>query len=138
MAATQQMQDVRREIERRVRQFEDAANGGDAAGLAALYTTDARLLPPNHPSVEGRPAIREFWQGFLTMGTLHGQLRPQQIEAHGDTAHEIGAYTLRIEPPDGPAIEDRGKYIVLWKRAPGGDWEMAADCWNSDLPAAGS
>ena len=138
MAATQQMQDVRREIERRVRQFEDAANGGDAAGMAALYRTDALLLPPNHSKVEGRPAILEFWQGFPTMGTPHGQLTPQQVEAHGDTAHEIGAYTLRIEPPDGPAIEDRGKYIVLWKRAPGGDWEMAADCWNSDLPAAGS
>ena len=137
-AAPQQRQDVRREIERRVRQFEDAANGGDAAAIAALYHADALLMPPNHPRVEGRPAVQEFWQAFVALGTPHGQLTTEQVESSGDTAHEIGAFTLRIEPPNGPAIEDRGKYIVIWKRAPGGEWEMAADCWNSDLPATGA
>ena len=43
---------------------------------------------------------------------------------------------MRIQGSNGPQIDDVGKYIALWKRAPGGTWLMAAECWNMDQKAA--
>ena len=34
--------------------FASAAGSGDAAGVAANYTPDAQLMPPNAPAIEGR------------------------------------------------------------------------------------
>ena len=41
-------------------QFEEAANSGDAAGLTALYTDDAALLPPASPMVQGKDNIQAY------------------------------------------------------------------------------
>jgi ketosteroid isomerase-like protein len=45
--------------------FCEAFNGGDAAGVAAHYTSDARILPPGASRIDGRQGIQEFWQGFI-------------------------------------------------------------------------
>lgn len=48
--------------------FMTAAKKGDAAGLAALYTEDGQVLPPNRDIVTGRLAIQGFWQAVIIMG----------------------------------------------------------------------
>jgi ketosteroid isomerase-like protein len=40
----------------------------DAPGVAAFYTYDAQLLPPNSGFLVGKPAIQAFWQTFMDMG----------------------------------------------------------------------
>lgn len=60
---------------------------------------------------------------------------PTFIEASssGDLAYEIGTYQLSFEK-GGQRVDDRGKYVVVWKRIDGA-WKAAADILNSDLPA---
>src|SRR5262245_4002389 len=41
--------------------YEDAFNQNDAAAVAALYTEDAVLLPPETDPVYGREAIEKGW-----------------------------------------------------------------------------
>ncbi len=127
---------VRTEIEAVNEKFIAALNRGDAAAIAALYTEDAILLPPNSGMLEGKEAAQAFWQGGLDMGIKEGELETASVEAQGDTAYEIGKYKLTIEPPGGPTIKDEGKYLVVWKRQ-GGSWKLHADIWNTSLPAAG-
>ena len=43
--------------------WQAALNAGDAAGVAALYTDDGVLHPPNSAPVNGRDAIEAFWAG---------------------------------------------------------------------------
>jgi ketosteroid isomerase-like protein len=31
-------------------------------------------------------------------------------------------------------VEDRGKYLEIWKRQADGSWKVALDIFNSDLP----
>lgn len=81
--------------------------------------------------VTGKAALESFWQSILDMGISGIELRTGELEDLGDTAIEVGAYTLR--GADGQSL-DQGKYIVIWKRE-GGEWLLHRDIFNSSLPA---
>jgi uncharacterized protein (TIGR02246 family) len=123
--------DVRAAIEAASKQFVAAFAKGDAAQLASMYTADAQAFPPNSDIVRGRDAIRKLWQGVLDAGIKSAPLTTLEVEAHGDTAHEVGTYAMRVE---GGKQVDHGKYIVIWKREQG-QWRLHRDIWNSSAPA---
>jgi len=110
--------------------FMAAFNGGDAAGVAALYTEGAQLLPPNADVTAGREAIQAFWQGAMDMGIQSAQLEIVEVESHGDMAIEVSKYTLCGESGQ---VLDKGKYIVIWKRK-SGHWKLHRDIFNSSMP----
>ncbi len=126
---------VRQEIEQRDREFEAAFNRGDSDAVAALYTEDATLMPPDADIISGRPSIAEFWVGARAMGIRSASLQIHDVQAAGDTAYEIGTATLTIQPPDGAATTATVKYVVVWKRDASG-WRLAVDIWNNMAPAA--
>ena len=128
------MSEVRQAIQSAVEQFTDAFRRGDAGTIAALYAGDAKLMPPNHPKVEGTEAIRSFWQGAMDMGVKDARIETEDVEEHGDAAFETGRYALTVEQGNGERVADAGKYVVIWKRG-GGAWKMAVDIFNSDTPA---
>jgi len=130
------MGSARAEIEAVNKELLAAISSGDAAGVTALYTEDAKLLPPNSEILEGREAIQAFWQGGMDMGIKEAKLETVIVEAQGDAAYEIGKYTLIIKPTGGPVITDKGKYLVVWKRQDG-SWKLHADSFHTSLPAAG-
>lgn len=117
-------------------QLIEALRRGDAAGCAAAYPEDGKILPTNSPMLSGRQAIQEFWQGAINMGVKGATLRTVELEEIGTTAIEIGAYTMDIQPAGGQAMKDTGKYVVIWKRQSDGSWKIAVDIFNTDLPAA--
>jgi uncharacterized protein (TIGR02246 family) len=118
--------DIRSQIEAANREFMAAFGKGDAAGIAALYASDAQVLPPNSDVIRGSEAIREFWQGAIGLGLTGATLETVEVDASGDTAIEVGRYRLTA----GEAQADRGKYIVVWKEQ-GGRWKLYRDIWNT-------
>jgi uncharacterized protein (TIGR02246 family) len=114
--------------------FMAAARQGDAAGLAALYTEDGQLLPPNADVMSGREAIAAFWGAVVEMGIKEAELDTVEVADHGDTAIEVGRFTLY--GADRQQL-DRGKYIVVWKQE-AGQWKLHRDIFNSSLPAPGA
>jgi uncharacterized protein (TIGR02246 family) len=114
-------------------EFMAAFNRGDAAGLAALYTENGQVLPPNSPFVTGKPAIQGFWQAVMDMGIKEAKLETVETEGHGDTATEVSKFTLYGE---GGQVLDKGKYIIIWKREHG-QWKLHRDIFNSSMPAPG-
>lgn len=127
-----QAQDVSAEIQAADEQFAAAFSAGDASAVAALYTEDAMLLPPNGDFVSGKAAIQAFWRSVLDMGVASAKLTVAEAESFGDTAWEVGRYNLYTAAGD-PI--DEGKYIVVWKRTEEG-WRLHRDIWNSSRPAA--
>jgi uncharacterized protein (TIGR02246 family) len=128
------MEDVREEIKNTNLKFAEIFARGDAAGIAALYTPDARLMPPGAPFMRGTDAIEAFWQGAMKMGIKTATLETIEVESSGgDLATEIGQFTLGMDAPGGGRVEQSGKYIVLWKRD-GGVWKLHADIWNGNAP----
>jgi len=113
--------------------FMTAFNSGDTAGVAALYSQDAKVLPPNSDFVTGREAIQGFWQAVQGMGIKKVKMEIVEVEACGDMAYEVSRFTLF--GADGQEL-DKGKYIVIWKQE-AGEWKLHRDIFNSSLPAPG-
>ncbi len=117
------------------RQFEAAFARGDAAGCAAIYTEDAKIMPPDNPTVTGREAAQAVWQGAMDMGVKGVTLQTQDLEELGpDRAIERGVGTLEIQTEGGQTVQALGKFIVVWKRETDGSWKWDWDCWNMDAP----
>lgn len=114
--------------------FGEGFQQGDAAAVAALYTEDATLLPPNLGALRGRQGIETFWSGAMQMGIKKVDLSTVDLMAMGDFVCEIGNYHLTIQPPEQDPLEDNGKYLVIWKQEEG-VWKLHADIWNTSLPA---
>ena len=112
-------------------QFIALLAGGDASGLAALYTDDAELYPPHRTGVSGAEAIVGFWQGIIDRGVTTAELTTDEVDNEGDTAIETGRY--RLSTRDG-AVADEGKYLIVWKRLDD-SWFIHRDIWNTSLPA---
>lgn len=103
----------------------------DAAGLARLYTEQGQVLPPQSDFVSGRPAIEAFWRSLMEMGIKGARLETLETKGGGETAYEVGKYTLVGE---GGQILDSGKYVVIWQQE-GGQWKLHWDIFNSSLSA---
>ncbi|NIT59660.1 MAG: DUF4440 domain-containing protein [Aliifodinibius sp.] len=125
---------VREAIKEANVKFGEKIRNGDAAGVAALYTKDAVLMPPNSEKFYGRKEIEKFWGGAISqMGLKDAILTTQELFGSGDIFTEIGSYILKIQPAGQKPIEDKGKYVVIWKQTADG-LKLHRDIWNSNLP----
>ena len=125
--------DIREAIVAANAQLTAAFSRGDAAGVAAAYTENAQVLPPNSDVIAGQLGIQTFWQGAMHMGIKAVKLETLEVEGAGHMAHEVGRYTLQGE---GDQMIDAGKYVVIWQQE-GGQWKLHRDIWNSSQPAPG-
>ena len=132
LASEKEVPPVRKAIEEGNAAFMAAFAAHDAAAVAALYTEDAQLLPPNADILEGQAAIQAYWQGAMDMGIDSVLFEIQEVDALGNTAVEVSLYTLYL--PDGQVV-DQGKYMVVWKRL-GGRWYLHRDIFDTSQPPA--
>jgi ketosteroid isomerase-like protein len=122
---------IEQEISATNRAFEQAFAKGDAAGLAAVYTSDGQALPPNAKTLSDKQSIQQLWQGFIDLGVKGVRLKTLELEQHGDTAYEVGQGEILGE---GDVVLDVAKFIVIWKKE-NGQWKWHRDIWNSNNPA---
>lgn len=106
---------------------------GNDSAVASLYTPTGVLMPPNAPVVEGRAAIRAFFEQYPPMPDFI--LSNTEIDGRGDLVYVRGTYSFSL-PAQGrtPAMTDRGKFIEIRRRQPDGRWLLQADIFNSDIP----
>lgn len=113
---------------------------GDTQAIANLYTKDAIVLPPNTEMVQGRDSIKSFWESVTKMGIVNIHLTTTNITGSGNIAVETGKYDLEVYPEGKEAINDHGKYLVVWQQQNDNSWKIIRDMWSSDVvptPPAG-
>jgi ketosteroid isomerase-like protein len=57
-----------------------------------------------------------------------------EVARSGDMAYLTGTSEVITKDPSGKPVNDRGKYLSVWKKRSGGTWKTVVDIWNSDLP----
>ena len=93
-----------------------------------MFIEDAYLLPNNGDLIQGRAAIKSFWENNVKM-VKHLKLTTKNVQSlKGDAALEIGTST---NTTNGQQIE--GKYVILWRKA-GSKWKIAVDIFNRTKP----
>jgi len=118
---------VRAAVEEGNRKFGAAAAAKDFGALAALYTDNAKVLPPDGPIVTGKAAIEEFWRTAAAKLDLKAAtLKTLDLEVSGDSACEVGEAELTLG--SGPA---KVKYVVVWRKGGDGTWRLHRDIWNA-------
>lgn len=118
---------IREAMDQANRRFVDAFNAGDYEGAtAAVYTEQARVIPPDAPVVQGHAAIAQFWQAAAAQLALQNvDLSTVDVEVQGDFACELGRATLTL----GSGDQVVARYVVVWKREHG-QWRWHVDIWN--------
>jgi len=126
------MTTARDSIETILKTFSESLNGGDAAGVAAHYTDDAALLPPNAARIDGREGIQSAWQALIDADVRDVVLTTQEVDVFGDVANEVGMISGTAPSKDGGRVQFAGKYVSVWKRGRDGTWHLHRDIWNFD------
>jgi ketosteroid isomerase-like protein len=119
--------DVRKAMQETNERFcREVVGEGKFDAIEQVYTAGARILPPGAPIMEGRKAIKGFWQaGIAALGITGAKLTTLDVEMAGNTVVEIGEAELQLGK-NGTAL---AKYIVHWKQE-NGRWLWDKDIWN--------
>jgi len=104
-----------------------AFNKGDAAGVAALYSEDAYILPNGGETAKGRRAIEAYFKNSVQQ-LGDAKLKTVDLQSLGPgSAREVGTFNFKTKG-DSPQ-EVVGKYVAVWRKM-GGQWKLITDIWN--------
>src|SRR5262245_16788623 len=101
-----------------------ARDAGDLERAMACWSADARIMIEGRPPIEG-PAAREVLrQRFADKRVVPVAMETERIEHSGNLAYELGRITMTLPGPHGQVVENRGKYLDVWKKDRGSDWRI--------------
>jgi ketosteroid isomerase-like protein len=106
----------------------------DLEKTLSYYTDDASMFPPNAPVVTGPEARRKMWTALLAPAELVFSNAATKVEVarSGDIAYETGTFSESFKDHEGQPVKAEGKYVVVWKKQPTGQWKALVDIFNTD------
>ena len=130
LSAAPPVVDLKAQISANEAAWAAAANRGDAAAVAAMYTDSATMLPPGADIQKGRSAIEKTVGSIGRSGVRNFTLTTLDVEQLGpNAAREIGQFTLDAPGPKKKSVKVYGKYATVWKLVDG-KWLLDVDIWN--------
>ena len=122
-------------IEALADQYIASVASGDASALAALFTDDAVLMPPEAPVATGKEGVNSYYQPTFDQFTNRLTVSGDETQLLGDWAFRRGSYTVTRTPKaGGNSTEAGGKWLSICKRQPDGSWKIARHIWNWPAP----
>jgi ketosteroid isomerase-like protein len=106
----------------------------DLEKTLSYYAEDASMFPPNMPIVTGAEARRKMWSTLFAPAELVFSNAATKVEVarSGDLAYETGTFEESFMDAKGGPVKVVGKYVVVWKKQPGGQWKAIIDIFNTD------
>lgn len=114
--------------------WSQASAAKDVDKTVSFYGDGAVVMSPKAPAVHGSENIRKGWaEGFATPGPgLSWRTTAVEVARSGDLAYENGTYDFVTTGKDGKTSDEKGKYLVIWKKQADGAWKVAVDMDNTD------
>jgi uncharacterized protein (TIGR02246 family) len=114
--------------------WSQASAAKDVDKSISFYTEDVVMMPPKAPVANGKEAARQGWTQMLALPgpDLTFQTTSVEVARSGDLAYETGTYDFAITDKKGKVTDEKGKYVVVWKKQGDGSWKAAVDIYNSD------
>jgi uncharacterized protein (TIGR02246 family) len=116
-----------------------AFNAGDAAAVAALFTDDGEMIPPDRAPLAGKNMIQWGMNIAFDLFTAKIGETSLQIELAGDSAYARRAYVIAItSTTSGAETEITANWLEILKRQPDGSWKISIEMVNSNHPLPGA
>jgi len=112
--------------------WSSAAATRDADRVASFYAEDAVAYPPNEPVAVGRAAAKKVWAAYFAEPSFTISWKTTHAEVTGNLGFTAGTYEDSFKGPDGKVVDEKGKYLCVWKKQGDGTWKAIHDMWNAD------
>ena len=115
---------LEKQIELRLREYENHLRNGDSIALGSIYMEDAEIIPS---TVGSENIIKAF--GSMIRDSITG--------SNFKTTHLWGNNQLLVEDGTGTwshangKVVGRGRYLLVWKKDDG-KWKILRDTWFPD------
>jgi ketosteroid isomerase-like protein len=121
---------MRKVIEENNLRFTRAHVTGDQALIDAMFTQDARSLPPESEPVIGRAAISKLTADYIAFGVAEFSEETTDFYGNEELLIDQGNYVM-VYGKD--KTTEKGKYLNVWKQE-GGTWKIYSNVWNTNAP----
>jgi len=125
------VEEVRKDIEKLILKHSEELRRSNAVGIAALFTDDAILLPPNSEMVRGRQGIEKFYREGTQGVEKEEVVTIMELSGSGDTINVVGNLTVKITKKGQVTSTPIGKWVGIVKHTVSG-WRMHTIIWNWD------
>jgi uncharacterized protein (TIGR02246 family) len=117
-------------------EWSKAAESRDVDKLVSFCADDAVVLPAHAAIATTKDSIRNIFQRLLSIPGIALSWKPTKVTVarSGDLAYSSGTYEMSAPDDSGKSVTDHGKYVAVWKKQADGNWKVAVDIWNTDLP----
>jgi uncharacterized protein (TIGR02246 family) len=111
-----------------------AATSKDLDRTVSFYADDALQFPNKVPATKGKENIRKNWAPMLVLPGpgLSWQTSSVEVASSGELAYETGAYNFVTTDMKGKTNDEKGKYVVIWKKQSDSTWKVVVDTDNTD------
>jgi ketosteroid isomerase-like protein len=126
--------DERAALRERDREWSElASQGKDVERILSFWTDDAKVYPVGLPVVAGKPAIREFVTGSLSVPGFRIWWETDEVVVSpaGDMGYTTGRNHLTMPDGAGNLATEHGRYVTVWRRENDGEWRCVIDIWNA-------
>jgi ketosteroid isomerase-like protein len=105
-------------------------NAMDSAAVMAIYASDAMLMPPDSPALEG-DGIGATLSGLIQGGASNMTLNTTYTYGIGDLAYSVGTATFTMG-----GNTETVKYTEVLRRGDDGKWRYVVDMFSGIAPPA--
>lgn len=118
-------------------QWSKAAASKDVDKTAAVYADDAVVLAPNSPAITSKEQIRAMWKSMIEPAgsSISWKVTKVEVAKSGELGYVTGTYDM-VDASSGKPVNDKGKYLEVWKKQADGSWKCVVDMFSSDMPVA--
>ncbi|MGB5378763.1 YybH family protein [Muriicola sp.] len=112
---------LEKEIELRLREYENSLQNGDSIALGNMYTVDAEIIP----STVGRKNIIKVFGSMIRDSITGSSFKTTKLWGNDQLLVEDGTGTW--SHTNGTVVGS-GRYLLVWKKDDG-KWKILRDTW---------
>ena len=112
--------------------YVSAALAADWDRLGDTLSSDVIFFPPNQAPLVGHDAAMAWVREFPTLTNFTAV--PDEVSGTGDLAYAHGTYVYTATLPDGSAITEQGRYVIIFRLQSDGSWRETHNIWHFNLP----
>jgi ketosteroid isomerase-like protein len=117
-----------------ISRFYESIEAGDPEIRIPLLAEDVILLPNHWTIMDGKETVAESFRRSAEAVFRIKDRKVVQMEIGDDLAYTVNSYYYTYHLKGDPEQWHKTKNVHIWRRDTAGEWKLAVDIWNSDVP----